>query len=186
MNLAVTRASVEERPIVDRLLQLCLHDYTSHNHIQIGDDGLFEYRWRDLYWSSPRRHPYLLRFEGKLAGFVFVRSREEDEVGEWDWQISEFFILRALRKRRIGSMSAQAVLLSRAGLWEVSYDASNVPAQRFWASIAAGRGSTARAIPASSGRECFLLRTTEEEANKSRHPIPDRAVFSDRFYDFNP
>lgn len=167
MSLVVTRASIEERPILDRLLQLCIHDYTSHDHFQIGDDGLFEYRWRDLYWSSPSRHPYLLRFEGKLAGFVFVRSREEDEVTEWQWQIAEFFILRALRKRKIGSMSAHAILLSRAGMWEVSYDVSNVAARRFWTSVAAVRDSTARAIPAGLGRECFLLRTTEVDANKS-------------------
>jgi len=167
MSLVVTRASIEERPILDRLLQLCLYDYTNHDHFQIGDDGLFEYRWRDLYWSSPRRHPYLLRFEEKLAGFVFVRSREEDEAAEWQWQIAEFFILRALRNRKIGSMSAHAVLLSRAGTWEVSYDVSNVAARRFWTSIAAVRDPAARAIPAGLGRECFLLRTTEADARKS-------------------
>lgn len=67
-------------------------------------------------------------------------------------------------------MIAHAVLLSRAGMWEVSYDVSNVPAQRFWDSIAADRDSTASAIPAGTGRERFLLRTTEEEANKAAQP----------------
>jgi len=167
MSLVVTRASTKDRPILDRLLQLCLHDHTSHDHLQIGDDGLFEYQWQDLYWSSPRRHPYLIRFEGKLAGFVFVRSREENEIGEWQWQIAEFFVLRALRKRKIGSMSAHTVLLSQPGMWEVSYEVSNVAARRFWASVAADRDSAANAIPAGPGRECFLLRTTEAEADKS-------------------
>ncbi|MBX3739508.1 MAG: GNAT family N-acetyltransferase [Akkermansiaceae bacterium] len=167
MSLVVARASEEERPILDRLLQLYLHELASHDHSPIGDDGLFEYRWRDLYWSSPHRHPYLLRFEEKLAGFALVRSREEGEVGEWQWQIAEFFILPAFRERKIGSMSAHTLLLTRAGMWEVPYDVSNVAARRFWASVAACRDSTAKAIPAGMGRECFLLRTTEGKAGKS-------------------
>jgi predicted acetyltransferase len=172
MNLLVERASVDERDVVDRLLQLCLHDYSSHDPFPIGDDGRFDYRWRDLYWSSPRRQPYLLRLENQLAGFVLVRSPEEDELGVWNWQIAEFFVLRALRSKKVGTVAALALLRSKPGVWEVSYDITNVPARHFWASIARSFDPTATLSAADAGRERYLLRNREEEDDQALLTTP--------------
>lgn len=160
MNIDVSRASVEERPIVKRLLQLCLHDYTSHYSCAIEDDGLFAYEWLEFYWSSPRRHPYLLRLENRLAGFVFVREREEDEPGEWQWQIAEFFVLRGLRGRKIGTTAALEVIRSRPGLWNIGYDTANEPARNFWTTIAKTFDPTIEPEPAGTGRARFRLRVS--------------------------
>lgn len=162
MKIELSRATLEESAIVKRLLQLCLHDYTSHEPFPIGDDGLFAYEWQEVYWNSPYRHPYLLRFENRLAGFVLVREREEDEAGDWRWQIAEFFILRALRGKGIGTTAALEVIQSRPGLWEISYDTANDPAPRFWASIVHTFDPTLKPESVGTGRERFLVQVSEE------------------------
>lgn len=161
MKIELSRATVEESAIVKRLLQLYLHDYTSCLPLPIGDDGLFAYEWQDQYWSSPSRHPYLVRFEGRLAGFVLVREREEGEAGDWRWQIAEFFILRALRGKGIGTMAALEVIQSRPGLWEISYDTANDPAPRFWASIVYTFDPSLKPESVGTGRERFLVQVSE-------------------------
>jgi len=170
MEISITRASLEEKPVVARLLQLCLHDYSAHDRFGIGDDGLFGYRWSDLYWSNPHRHPYLFRVEGRLAGFAFVRQREEDEPGDWRWQIAEFFILRGLRRKRIGMVAASALLRSRCGVWEFAYDLSNEPARLFWRQVARSFNGGHTPIAVGTVRECYHVTIEPEEANKAPEP----------------
>ena len=158
MNLSITSASVEERPVVERLLQLCLHDYSAYDRFSIGDDGAFTYRWTDLYWSSLQRTPYLMRFEGRLAGFALVR--ESEIRGDWQWQLAEFFILRARRRQGIGTEAARRILASRRGVWEIGYDVANTPARGFWASVLGAFDPAARPAPAGPGRERYLVRST--------------------------
>lgn len=157
MNLTITRASREERPVVERLLQLCLHDYTSHDPFAIGDDALFVYNWTGLYWRSPHRHPYLFRFEELLAGFAVVREWDEDEPGGWDRQLAEFFVLGSLRRKRIGTRAALTLRQANPGRWGFSYDAANSPAKIFWGKIAAHFDPDLRPTQVRPGRENFLV-----------------------------
>ena len=165
-SIAVSPASKEDRPEVERLLQLCLQDYNRHSPRHIEDDGSFAYPWLDLYWSSERRHPYLIRSEGEVAGFVFVREKEPDEVAEWRWQIAEFFVLRKFRRKSVGTRSAHAVLAGRSGIWEVAYDVANGPARQFWSAIAESRIPTTRSSLTGDGKEHFLLETKEAEGKE--------------------
>ena len=161
MNLVVAKASIEERGIVAQLLQRCLLDCSTPGRAPNRKEGEFGYPWLELYWTSPRRHPYLLRFENQLAGFVFVRSKEEDEIGEWQWQIAEFFVLHALRGRKVGTTAARAILRSRPGVWQVSYDSTRDEARNFWASVARSIDPAAKPRPVAPGRERYLLVTRE-------------------------
>lgn len=163
MNLTIWRASRNERPVVERLLQLCLHDYTSHDPFAIGDDGLFIYNWTDLYWSSPHRHPFLCRVEDRLAGFALVREWDEDEPGGWDWQLAEFFVLRSLRRKGVGTQTALRLFQAKPGRWGFSYDVANTPAKVFWEKIAAYFDADLRPIPIAPGREGFLVEVRPEE-----------------------
>jgi predicted acetyltransferase len=151
LNLTVTRAFPGERPVVERLLQLCLHDYTSHDPFAIGEDGLFEYKWTNLYWSSRHRAPYLFRFEGRLAGFAFVRGRDEGEPGDWDRQLAEFFVLRGVRRRKIGTRAALTLLRAEPVKWEFAYDVANGAAKVFWGRIAPASIRILRPIPVAPG-----------------------------------
>ena len=159
MSPTLSEVSIEERHVLERLLQLCLHDYSEHESTKITEDGRFEYRWLDHYWKSAHRFPYFIRCQGKLAGFVLVRSQEPEEAGDWDWQIAEFFILRGFRRDGIGAEIARTVLASKPGVWEISFETANRPACRFWEFVAKSIDSAASPTDGEEGRKRFLLQT---------------------------
>src|SRR5688572_5313813 len=76
-TLKVAVASVLEQPVVARLMQLYLHDFSEFaqldpSHGDVDDDGLFPYPWLDLYWTEKKREPFLFRVDGRLAGFALI------------------------------------------------------------------------------------------------------------------
>ena len=93
----VSKASIEEKPILRNLMELCQHDSSEFNGEDVGEHGLFTYRYLDHYWTEPGRFPFIVRVSGKLAGFAFVRA-----IGENKHSIAEFFIMRKYRRRGAG------------------------------------------------------------------------------------
>jgi predicted acetyltransferase len=131
-HLEVIRATHEQEPILANLLQLYAHDFSEFRNIELGEDGRFHYKHLPLYWSEPDRHPFLIRLDGKLAGFVLVKRGSEISGVETVWDMAEFFIIRGYRRRGIGMGVAHEVWRRFPGLWEVRVMESN-PALHFWA-----------------------------------------------------
>jgi predicted acetyltransferase len=73
--VSVLPAALADKPVVARLLQLCLHDLSEWTSLQIGLDRSFEYPWLDLYRTSPRRHPCMIRQANVAVGFARVRKK---------------------------------------------------------------------------------------------------------------
>lgn len=153
----ISRAGIQEAPVLGRLLQLCLHDYTAHEPFAIGHDGLFEYPMLDRYWTDRGRHPFIMRHDGQLAGFALIRERERDEEGDWQFEMAEFFILRALRRKKLGLTVALNLLNDHRGVWEISYSKGNHSAKQFWAAVIARVNPSLRPADAGADRERFLL-----------------------------
>lgn len=126
MIIEVKAATPDETPILANLLQLYAHDFSEFQEIELGPDGRFDYKPLPLYWSDPNRRPFLVRIDGKLAGLVLIASNESV------WDMTEFFILRAYRKRGIGTDVAHDVWRRFPGTWEVRVMESNHAALRFW------------------------------------------------------
>lgn len=131
MKIEILPAQVEDKPVLQHLLQLCLHDYSEFNGQDVNEHGLFDYPYLDYYWTEAGRYPFLVRVEGKLAGFVLVRQLEA-EKDELLWQMAEFFILRKYRRQGIGREVAHRVFDRFEGRWQVTPQEGNLPAQRFW------------------------------------------------------
>ncbi len=131
MPIQLQPAQVEDKPVLQHLLQLYLHDCSEFNRKNIDEHGLFDYPYLDYYWTEPGRYPFLVRVEGKLAGFVLVRQLELD-AAEPLWQMAEFFILRKYRQQGIGQRVAHQVFDQFEGRWQVTQEKDNLPAQRFW------------------------------------------------------
>lgn len=161
VHLQITRADAREASVVRRLLQLCLHDYTAHEPFAIGANGLYDYPMLDLYWTEPGRHPFIMRYDDQLAGFALVRERGADEEGEWQFEIAEFFVLRALRRKKVGLAAALNLLNGRQGMWEISYSKGNHSAKQFWATVVACFDPSLRPSDARADRERFLLEIKE-------------------------
>ncbi len=130
MKIEILPAHVEDKPVLRHLLHLCLHDCSEFNGKDVNEHGLFDYLYLDYYWTEAGRFPFLVRVEGKLAGFVLVRQLET-EGDEPLWQMAEFFIVRKYRRRGIGREVAHRVFGQFEGRWEVTQEEGNLPAQAF-------------------------------------------------------
>jgi predicted acetyltransferase len=132
MALTVTPATLDEKPVLARLLQLYQYDFTEFVPLSLGDDGLYPYRYLDAYWSPEpggERYPLLFRVDGELAGFALVRFLNQAHV------MSEFFVMRPFRRRGIGAEAAKNVFSRFSGRWIVHEVPGNRPAQAFWRSV---------------------------------------------------
>ncbi|HEY1985928.1 MAG TPA: GNAT family N-acetyltransferase [Terracidiphilus sp.] len=132
MQIQILPVTLEEKPVLANLLELYSHDFCDFLELELHRDGRFGYRNLDLYWTDPGRYPFLVKLEGRLAGFVLVGALIEGASREQIWDMAEFFILRGWRGRGIGTGVAHAVWRRFPGRWQVRVMALNVPAHRFW------------------------------------------------------
>ena len=116
------------------LLELYSHDFSEFHDLEIGADGRFGYRHLPLYWTDPRRYPFLVHMEGKLAGLVLVMRGSELSGNPAAWDMAEFFVIRRYRRRGLGTHIARKVWRRFPGQWEVRVMESNATARQFWAS----------------------------------------------------
>jgi predicted acetyltransferase len=128
----VVRATAEQQPILENLLELYIHDFSEFHHVPLGMDGRFGYRNISLYWREPGRHPFLVRMDDKLAGFVLVKRGSEFSGNESVWDMAEFFVVRGYRRRGVGTEIAHEVWRQFPGWWEVRVMESNHSVLHFW------------------------------------------------------
>jgi predicted acetyltransferase len=99
-EVVLDAATPRDATLLSNLLELYIHDLSeAFPNIELGADGRFGYEKLPLYWSEPeRRFPFLIRFEGRVAGFVLAMrgSPASDDPDVFD--VAEFFILRRHRR----------------------------------------------------------------------------------------
>lgn len=146
-HIEIIPAAAEQQPILANLLELYAHDFSEFHDLDLGPDGRFGCKRLPLYWSEPGRHPFLVRVDGKLAGFVFVKRGSEVSGDETVWDMAEFFVVRGYRRRGIGTEIAHEVWKRFPGLWEVRVMQSNNAARRIFGSGPSRHLPTRRSTP---------------------------------------
>ena len=122
-----------ERPLLERLSEFYLYDYTDFTDWDVGEDGRFAREaWGHGLWARSGRHALLLRVAGKPAGFAIVDERSPLQGGEDRRYVAEFFVLRKYRRRGYGAAMARAVFDRFPGGWHVLQMRDNRAAQSFW------------------------------------------------------
>src|SRR5262245_57385619 len=132
MPVELTPARASDQPILANLLTLYLHDWSElFGHVP-GPDGRFVYDRLPLYFGDPDRTAFLIRSDEHLAGFALV-TRGSVVSGSRDVvDMSEFFVVRGLRRRGVGAAAASAVFRAFPGSWEVRALERNAGAAEFW------------------------------------------------------
>ena len=125
-------ATVDDKPVVRRLLELYLHDFSEFSGQDLNEHGEYGYRYLDHYWTDPRRQAFLVRVDGRLAGFALVR-----EAGE-AMEMAEFFIVRKYRRQGVGTTTAHRLFDRFPGAWRIHHDQANLAAQAFWRRVVRG------------------------------------------------
>ena len=126
-------AAADEAPVLANLLELYAHELSDVFGLEIGPDGRFGYPRLPLYWSEPGRFPFLIRSDGRLAGFALatVGSPASDEPDAMD--VAEFFVLRRHRKTGVGGRAAVRLWNGFPGrTWTVRVSTANARALSFW------------------------------------------------------
>jgi predicted acetyltransferase len=132
VKLEIIPALQEQEPILANLLELYAHDFSEIVDLKLGAEGRFGYKRLPLYWQEPERHPFLIRVDGHLAGFVFVRRGSEISNDTAVWDMAEFFIVRGYRRLGVGTQAAHEVWQKFPGRWEVRVIDRNQKAMKFW------------------------------------------------------
>jgi len=125
-------ATPEQEPILRNMLELYIHDFSQFVPLELGPDGRFGYPSLSLYWSDPDRFPLLIHTDGKLAGLALVKKESASSATGAVWDLAEFFILRAYRRRGVGLKTAHQLWAKFPGPWQVRVMQSNQPACAFW------------------------------------------------------
>ena len=121
------------RAVLENLGQLYRYDLSeAYRHLP-NLDGKFNNRRLDLFLAEvdPQHRAWLVTVAGALGGFVMTAL-----TSTGDMSISDFFIVRALRRTGVGRAAAGQVLAFHPGPWSIGFQSYNPGVQRFWSQVA--------------------------------------------------
>ncbi|MEJ8307342.1 GNAT family N-acetyltransferase [Saccharibacillus sacchari] len=130
LTLSCLQADYANKSTLRQLLELYKYDFTAYDPEDVNESGLYEYRDLDSYWNVPGHYPFLLRADGKLAGFALIRRFEADSGS--GHEMVEFFVLKKYRGYGLGRAAAQRLFAAFPGAWKLSVMENNAPALAFW------------------------------------------------------
>ncbi len=132
VKIDVSEATASEHSILANLLQLYTHDFTDFEEWDVAEDGRFSDEPVARWLEDPLRTPYVIRVDGRIAGFAVV-DRGSRISGDPDViDMGEFFVLRRYRRHGIGTSVATTLFNRYRGTWEVRQLPRNERAQAFW------------------------------------------------------
>ncbi len=121
-----------------------LHDIASYEHkppnahgVLADDDSLRT--WEELldgqapWWRNPEHlFPYLIRVDGKPAGFNWIAAGPYVPTAGIDFVVYEFFVAHAYRGAGVAGQAAREGIARHRGKWEVVTWTTAPRAAAFW------------------------------------------------------
>ena len=129
------KESPADREWVKNIYPFYLHDLSEFDdgYYRLNERGLWEPDHLPHWFADETHHPLVMRESGRRIGFAFVgQSPFPHMTAGLDFQLAEFFVLRALRRTGLGRRGAFALFDRFPGTWEVTQMARNLPAVKFW------------------------------------------------------
>jgi predicted acetyltransferase len=134
MRVTIRRLRPTEMAAVRHLVQLYIYDLGGDRWGVEADGRFGSPGWHRRFWTRRGRHHFVIRADGRLAGFALVGERAQF-AGDGVREVSEFFVLRRYRRRGVGTRAAGTLFARFPGRWELAELAWNVGAQRFWRAL---------------------------------------------------
>ena len=132
INVNLKKAELSDKRTLGNLLQFYIYDFTEFLDFDLNDEGLYKAYMVDDYFINPEKSAFLVRIEGKLAGFVLVSDQTILSENQGGKCIKEFFVTRRYRRQGVGKQVASMTWDLYPGKWEMKVEPTNKPAQRFW------------------------------------------------------
>ena len=135
MHIELRPAAESDKPVLRQLMELYRHDFSEWDDSDVDEQGFFGSPYLDRYWTEPDRYPFLIRADGRLAGFVLLSRRSHLVPQGSAMVVAEFFVMRKYRHQGVGRHAAIAAFDRFPGAWEVGQMAANTGAQAFWREV---------------------------------------------------
>jgi predicted acetyltransferase len=126
----------EQRGVLANLMQLYRHDLSEFRGYELTEEGTYRYEYLDRYLDEDGREALFIRVDGKLAGFVLNRLRDDGA-----WQISELFVARPYRRHGVGRDATRLTFDLHPGRWTCFIDEENGTSMRMCADVGRERAT---------------------------------------------
>lgn len=138
MAVTLTRATTDQAPVLQNLIQLYTHDFSElwagTSRGELGPDGRFPDYPLDDYWTRPDWSAWLIWSGDALAGFALVNDQSHAGA-TLDRNVAEFFVVRKHRREGVGAQAALSLFDQRPGVWELAVTRANRSGQAFWTKL---------------------------------------------------
>jgi len=135
MEIYLDKVSENNKDILYRLLQYSLFEESLNDGNEMNNEGIFEYKYFDNYFSDDNRDALFIREKetNKLLGFVMIDTyMQKNSNGH---SIAEFMVIPKYRKNKIGKQTAFKCFDMYKGIWEVSPSFGSEQAYNFWKKV---------------------------------------------------
>lgn len=133
MNIKLEKVEENKKEILYRLLEFALYDGSNYTDNDMENDGVFPYKYFDLYFKEPEREAYFIKYNKKLIGFAMINKNLKFlEKTKDNYCVSEFLIIPKYRRMHLGREAASKLFDLHKGNWEVQPMDNNKIAYKFW------------------------------------------------------
>lgn len=127
-------ATLEDYPIIQNMASYYAYDISEYMGWAQENDGTHRIGIDFIkYWQAKNTHPFIIKYQDELAGFVIIDSNVSDSSN--DFNMAQFFILRKFKGKGLGRHIAFHCFDKFIGKWEVFVMQKNEGAYRFWRNI---------------------------------------------------
>ncbi len=146
MYVTLTLAVNEEAQVVKNMFPAYFFDLSQYDpNLIINDYGLpmwapfglpgpstlgdcADFNW----WIRDECELYVIRAEGKPAGFTIILTNKEHLTPDVDVELLDFYVIPKYRRQGVGRLAALAAFETHHGRWQVFQLEKNAPAITFW------------------------------------------------------
>ena len=131
MKIELREATVNEKEILNNLMEKYLYEFSQYDGYTFGEDGLFRDPYLDLYFTESDRFAFLIYADGKLAGLALI-NKYPDCPAPLDWAVAEFFVAYPYRRQGVSSAAMRMLFEKFKGMWHIKYHPKNKGSEVFW------------------------------------------------------
>lgn len=152
--IKLEKADISKKTVLWNLLQKYLYEFSVFYQDTIEEDGNYAYPYFNSFFTEPDREAWLIRTNGKLAGFLLL-NRYSVTGEEIDFAVAEFCILPIYRRNYLGKQTMEQIFETHRGRWQIKYNRRNPAAEKFWNEITDGYEKKIRLLTDEDRVICF-------------------------------
>jgi predicted acetyltransferase len=127
VNIKLVIAKKTEIKILEKLLQLYLHDISSYFPIDFDSaNGNYIYYSLDKYFNNTNNNAYFIKIEDNIVGFILVDRNADSYV------LQEMFVLNNYKNKGLGEKAVCSLFNQKRGRWIIKSLPCSPLAEKFW------------------------------------------------------